>query len=161
MQLTISSSALKSIATDAFLIAVVCLVPAFSHWFSFPLYHLDPMRICLLVSMLLIAGRGHAFVLALLLPAVSCLLTAMPAPAIAAIIALELTVNVALFYLLKDKMNPGLALFLSIFLSKAVYYLCKMLLLAPAVLVSTAIGWQLAVMIVLSLLFAKFYKNKA
>ena len=145
---------------DALLVAAVSLTPLFSHWLAVPLYRLDPMRFCLLAGMLLVADKRHAYLLALLLPVLSCLFAGMPAPMAAFIIAIELSVNVMLFYGLQKVLPAWAAMLLSIAVSKGVYYLLKSMLIAPAVLVGTSLWLQLCLALLYTLLFVAFMNKR-
>lgn len=141
-------------ALDVVLIVAACFIPALSHLTALPLYHADPMRWLLLAGVLLVADRRNGYILAVALPMMACLLSGMPGFAKTLIIALELSVNVALLQWLKGKMHTLPAVLLSIIGSKIVYYGFKALVLAPAVLVSTAWTTQLIVVVAMSIVYA-------
>lgn len=162
MQLVQTKINTKAIGIDALLLCAICLVPVFSHLTALPLSALDPMRLALLGGMLLVSDRRNAYLLAVALPMASCLLSGMPTPATALIMAVELSANVALFALLSDKWGMKLfpAMLLSIVAAKGVYYALKALVLAPAVLVSTSLWLQMAVALLLALAFTLITNHK-
>ena len=82
MNITLSktSDVWRILIVDAAILAIICLVPTLSHLFSVPIYKLNPMTLCLLAGMLLVNDRRNAFLLALVLPLVSMLISGMPTP---------------------------------------------------------------------------------
>lgn len=145
MQIAVNKISWRTIALDVTLIAAACFIPALSHLTALPLYHADPMRWLLLTGVLLAVDKHNGYVLAVALPVMACLLSGVPSPAKALIIALELSVNVALLQWLKGKMHILPAVLISIAGAKMVYYGVKFLILSPAVLVTTAWTTQLIV----------------
>ncbi len=157
MRVTLSVSALKIVGTDLLLLGTVALIPSLSHCLSLPLYLLEPMRCCLLTGMLLVPYRRNAYALALLLPFVSCLLSGMPTPLLAFVIAVELLLNVALFQLMEKRFPVAVAMLFSILLAKVGYYLLKAWIVAPAVLISTPLLLQCLLVLFYSFLFARLH----
>lgn len=146
-------------ALDAVLLTVACLVPAVSHLLAVPLYMLNPMLALLLAALLLGRDWRNGLAMAVLLPAVSCLLTGMPtAPKMLCMMA-ELATVAALFSWLKSKWSVLPAVLVAIVSGKVVYYGLKAALLAPAVLIGTAWWMQLGAVIVWGGLFALLYKR--
>lgn len=161
MNITISNtgSTLRTLAIDALLIAVVCTVPALSHVFSLPFYQLNPMALCLLAGMVLVADRRNAFLLAVLLPVVSMLAVGMPSPLKAVCMVAEMLTVAGAYSLLQRRLRPFGSVLAALLGGKVVYYLLKALLISPAVLVGTSIWLQLATVVVYSIAFA-FVSNK-
>ena len=145
-------------AIDALLLTVACLVPTVSHLLAWPLYYLNPMLLVLLAGMLLVRDRRNAYLLAVLLPVVSMLAVGMPAPLKALCMVAEYASVVFVSGLLQrwnDRFVGTLgAMLVAMLAGKAVYYLLKALILAPAVLVSTPVTVQLAVVVVAATLYA-------
>ena len=145
-------------AIDALLLAVACLVPTVSHLLAWPLYQLNPMLMVLLAGMLLVRDRRNAYLLAVLLPVVSMLAVGMPTPLKALCMVAEYASVVFVSGLLQrwnDRFVGTLgAMLVAMLTGKAVYYLLKALILAPAVLVSTPVTVQLAVVVVAATLYA-------
>lgn len=146
-------------ALDMILVGAACLIPAMSHLFAAPLYVLNPMLALLLVGILLGRDWRNALVLAVLMPLVSCLLAGMPAAPKMVCMVAELLTVAGLFHLLSQRWNVALSVFFAILAGKAVYYALKMLILAPAVLVSTEWWMQLGTIVVWGGLFAMLYKR--
>ena len=151
-------------AVDALLIAVACLVPTLSHVLALPLYYLNPMLLVLLAGMLLVRDRRNAYLLAVLLPVVSMLAVGMPTPLKAVCMVAEYATVVFVSGLLQgwNKRFVGTlgAMLVAMLAGKAVYYLLKALILAPAVLVSTPVTVQLLVVVAAAVLYAVFVSLK-
>ena len=145
-------------AIDALLLAVACLVPTVSHLLAWPLYYLNPMLLVLLAGMLLVRDRRNAYLLAVLLPVVSMLAMGMPTPLKAVCMVAEYASVVFVSGLLQawnERFVGTLgAMLLAMLAGKAVYYLLKALVLAPAVLVGTPVWVQLAVVVVAATVYA-------
>ena len=140
------------------LLTLACLVPTVSHLLAWPLYYLNPMLLVLLAGMLLVRDRRNAYLLAVLLPVVSMLAVGMPTPLKAVCMVAEYASVVFVSGLLQrwnDRFVGTLgAMLVAMLTGKAVYYLLKALILAPAVLVSTPVTVQLAVVVVAATLYA-------
>lgn len=147
------------IALDATLLTLACLVPAASHLLAAPLYVLNPMLALLLAGILLGRDWRNALALAVLLPAVSCLLTGMPAAGKMVCMMAELATVAALFSFLSRRWKTLPAILIAIMAGKAVYYILKATVLAPAMLVGTAWWIQLATVIVWGGVFALLYRK--
>lgn len=164
MTATTSSKAFRISITDAAAVLFIYLVPTLSHLTAVPFYLIDPMRIAVLGALLCTRNWKNSLVLALTLPLFSCLIGMHPVFPKCALIALELSVNVLLLAWLMKKMNAGIAAFISILASKALYYGLKALVLSAGLmqmsLVSTSLWIQLAVAAVLSLAFALTFRKK-
>ncbi|MDY5969583.1 MAG: hypothetical protein SPJ13_06190 [Bacteroidales bacterium] len=153
MQIVLERFNWKIVSADLLLVGAACLIPAVSHITALPLYKVDPMRWLLLAGILLSARRGNGYVLAAALPLVACMVSGMPTPVKAFIMALELGANVALFHILEKKVPVLPAMLLAILGAKMVYYLLKWIVLSPTVLISTNVWMQLMLMVAMSLFF--------
>src|SRR5690606_22988178 len=123
---------------------------------NIPIYLLEPMRIMLFV-ILIFSSRNNAYIIAFSLPLFSFLVSSHPSIIKSVLITVELCINVFLFYTFAEMMrNKFTAAFLSIILSKIVYYLLKFalisLLLIQGDLISTPIYLQAVVAVGLSFL---------
>lgn len=141
---------------DALLLASACLIPALSHLLAFPLYKLNPMLLVLMGGMMLVDSRWNAYLMALLVPFVTCLVVGMPTVSGAFCIALEFATVVSLtapraggrFWAL-------LALTVGAILAgKGVYYLAKWLIVRPDQLVTTSPLVQAVSVVAIAALFA-------
>lgn len=145
---------------DAMLLTMACLIPAASHLTALPLYMLNPMLALLLTGMLLGGDWRNALLLAVLMPAVSCLVTGMPAAPKMVCMMAELATVSMLFGWLSRRWTVLPAVLVSVLAAKGVYYALKALIVAPAVLVGTAWWIQLGAVLVWCGLFALIYKSK-
>jgi len=144
----------KSIAIDFSALAFIYLVPTFSHLLSLPIYFIEPMRLMLVLS-LVHTSKKNAYLLALTLPLFSFLISSHPVLAKMILISFELSFNVFLFFLLKDvlrKIFP--AIFLSIIISKVVYYCIKYILIHAALLNSGLISTPIIIQIITTFVFS-------
>ena len=156
MNVTVSKtkSVVRVAITDAVILGVVCAVPALSHVLALPLYKMNPMLLCLLAGMLLVRDRRNAFLLALLMPTVSMLVSGMPVAMKALCMTGELLTIVGVMQALNGKRrakNVLLSVMLAILAGKVVYYVLKAIVIAPAVLIETDVWLQLAVAVVYGL----------
>lgn len=132
---------------DAALLTMACLIPAASHLLALPLYALNPMLALLLAAIALGRDWRNALLMAVLLPAVSCLLTGMPNAAKMVCMMAELATVAALFAWLRTKWAVLPAILVAVLAAKAVYYGMKAIVLAPATLVGT--DWTIQLMAVM------------
>lgn len=149
----------RTVLLDAALLTMACLIPAASHLTALPLYVLNPMLALLLTAMLVSRDWRNALLMAVLLPAVSCMLAGMPtAPKMVCMMA-ELATVAALFGWLQRKWAVLPAVAVAIVAGKVVYYALKALILAPAVLVGTECTVQLMAVMLWGGLFALVYRK--
>lgn len=160
MEASVLKIDLRTAIIDILILAVMAFVPALSHLVGLPLRAIEPMRIALLAGMLLVNDHRNAYLLAVLLPVISTLTTGFPAGIKCCIMVVELFANVALFALLKNKMNILASMAISIILSKAIYYGLKVLLIG-GVAMTTPWYTQLIVVLVLSVGYALIFKHTA
>lgn len=152
-----------AVLIDLSALAFIYLVPTLSHLFSLPVYLIEPMRLMLVLA-LVHSSRQNGYLLALTMPLFSFIISGHPVFAKMFLIAVELSLNVFLFYLFSRRMKFTFpAVFLSILLSKAIYYLLKFGFIQVALintgLVATPLLFQLAMTVVFSCYAAVFYKN--
>jgi hypothetical protein len=151
----------KTIILDFLALATIFFLPAFSHLLNFPLYLLEPMRAMLILSIAL-TNKRNAYLIAVSLPFFSFFISAHPNIYKTVLIALELSANVWLFYLISDKLkNKFSAMLLSILLSKIGYYALKFAMiyfvLLNTELISTPIYLQAITMIAFTTSLHIFY----
>jgi hypothetical protein len=147
-------SNVKTYLIDFSLLLLIYFLPALSHLFAFPIYYLDPMRIALVVA-LIHTSKKNSYIIALTLPLFSFIISAHPQFFKSFLLSAELIINLSLFFLIKEKVkNVFAALFLSIMISKVVYYTLKFAILSFGLiddkLFSTPIYFQIASAILLS-----------
>lgn len=144
----------KPAVFDIMALAVIYLVPGFSHLFAIPLYYAEPMRLMLVLSIMFTSKR-NVFLIAVSMPIFSMLVSGHPMFYKAVIMSGELLFNAFLYFAFVEKLkNKFASMVLSIALSKAFYYGLKILLLNLALmsgdLVATPIIFQLGVILVFS-----------
>lgn len=144
---------------DAALLTAACLIPAASHLLALPLYMLNPMLALLLVSMLVGRNWRNALAMAVLMPAVSCLLTGMPVATKMVCMIAELATVAAMFAWLQKRWAVLPAVLTAIMAGKLVYYGLKAIIIAPAVLIGTSWTIQLLAVLLWGGLFAVIYKR--
>lgn len=147
---------IRHVLLDAGAIAFIYFVPALSHMAGIPVYLFEPMRIMLFVSFIF-SSRKNSYIIALSLPLFSFLVSSHPSIVKSVLIAVELSTNVFLFYLFDEMLrNKFTAAFLSIVISKVLYYLLKFVFISIALmggsLISTPIYIQVIVTVFLSLI---------
>ena len=147
-------SNIKTYLIDFSLLLMIYFLPAISHLFALPVYYLDPMRIALVVA-LVHTSKKNAYIIALTLPLFSFLISSHPQIIKSFLLSAELVITLSLSYLLKDKLkNVFTSLFISILISKVIYYLLKFALISFALLndrlFSTPFYFQLIAAILVS-----------
>jgi hypothetical protein len=159
MQLTLNSPAarlgVKSILLDVVAIAFIYLVPTFSHLLSFPLYFIEPMRIMVILAMIH-THRNNAYILALTLPLVSFALAAHPVLIKSMLIAIELVAMVAVFQLLRKRVHLFAAIFLSIWISKLLYYIMKFTAISTIMPGESMVGIALYIQLITSIVMSAY-----
>ena len=150
--------------TDAFALLLIFAVPALSHLTAVPFYLLDPMRIAVLGSLLCTRSSKNSLALSIALPLMSLVISGHPVFPKCALIAMELAANVLLFAWLAKRVNAGIAIFISIVASKALYYALKAAVLSAGLLemelVSTSLWVQLVVALVFAATFALLWSRR-
>ena len=162
MGVTISKtrSSARVMLIDAVLLAFICAVPALSHVFAIPFYKLNPMAMCLLAGMLLVRWKGNGYLLAVLLPVVSMLVSGMPVPAVCVCMVAELLSVVGVYGLLERRAGVFVSIIAALLSGKVVFYALKAVLVAPAVLIGTNVWLQLTVVSVFGALFAMIKRRR-
>ena len=148
-----TSSITRILIVDAMVLATICVVPALSHLFALPLYLLNPMTLCLMAGMLLVNDKRNAYMLALLLPLVSMMVSGMPIPSKCVCMVAELLAIVGVYQIASQKIPTFFAIFTALLCGKGVFYLLKAIVVAPAVLIGTGIGLQLSLTLLYAMLF--------
>lgn len=157
-------SLLRTGLIDVALLSVACLIPAVSHLLALPISMLNPMLMVVVAGMLLVNSRWNAYILALVVPFFTCLVTGMPTPLGALCMVCEYATVVTLFSLVGSR-NSGFrwafgSILTSIVAGKAVYYVAKWLLVRPEQLVGTSIVWQAVSVLAISVVFALLWYKK-
>jgi hypothetical protein len=120
-----SKSFIKSALFDILALGFIYFLPTLTHFFSFPLYYADPMRIVLILC-LAHTSKYNAITIALTLPVFSFIIAAHPSMYKSLLIASELLLNLVLFFYISQKMkNVFGSMVISILISKLFYYTAK------------------------------------
>lgn len=145
---------LKTLVIDFIGLLLVYFLPELSGLLNFPFYLFEPMRVMIIIS-IVHTSRNNSYLLALLLPLISFVLSNHPSIAKTFILSGDLLLNVFLFYFLKKWYNVFLSMALSITLSKLAYYLAKYLMIQFSLieggLISTPIESQVIMILILSI----------
>jgi len=153
----------KTLLIDFLSITFIYFLPALSHLTALPLYLIDPMRIAVLFC-LIHTNRKNTFLIAVTIPIFSLIVSTHPAIFKSVLITIELLANLVLFYFFIEKLSTFLAMFLSIVLSKLIYYSGKYIFLQLEIidgdLVSTSLIIQWVVALGLSLYAAIIFNNR-
>lgn len=149
---------------DFVVVLLFYMVPTLSHLTSIPLYKFEPMRCALLLNLLLTGNKKNAYIMAITLPLFSFLVGGHPFFLKTLLMALELSINVLLFfYLLRRINNSALSILLAVVLSKVAYYILKIGLIKMGFFVSplftTSPLIQLLLVVIIALTFW-FYQDK-
>ena len=158
--------------TDAAALLFIYLVPTLSHLTAVPFYLIDPMRLAVLGALLATRNWKNALVLAVTLPLFSSAIGMHPVFPKCLLIAVELAANVLLFVWLARVLGKGAngrgvrigaAAFISIVLSKVLYYALKALVLSAGLLqmelISTGLWIQLAIAVLISIAFGILWRR--
>lgn len=164
LALTLSKTKIKTLLIDLIAILFIAFAPAISHMVALPIYMLEPMRIMLIVS-IVHTSRKNSYIVALLLPLFSFIISAHPSVFKTLLISAELLLNVFLFSLLLNSFkNIFVSSLSSIVISKIFYYTVKFGLLSFGLIngefISTPIYLQVIVALLLSVYLLLFYKKE-
>jgi hypothetical protein len=162
--ITFSKPDIKTVVYDLIAVSIVTLTPALSHTLSIPIYYFDPMRIILLLSVLY-TSRANSYLLTLVLPIFSFIISEHPVLLKSWLISSELTLNIFLFFYLTRKINNTFAaVLLSIIISKIYYYTLKFSFVSMGLIdgeiFSTPVIYQVIVFLALTLVIGYFFKKK-
>lgn len=151
------------IVLDLLALLLVYFLPALAHLTSIPFYIIEPFRLMVLVSLVVMNNKHNALLLAISLPLFSFLVATHPLFVKAFLISVEMVLNVFVYSLLIKRINKLFwVVLISIVISKACYYLLKYGFISTGLLsmslVSTSLLVQLAVVFITALLFDQIYK---
>ena len=166
------SISIRNILSDVVALLFVLFVPTLSHLSSVPFYLLDPMRLAVLGVLLATRDWKNSLALAVVIPLFSMAISGHPVFPKCLLISVELATNILLFeglmrlmgkyYAKRPGIVSGASAFLSILLSKGVYYLLKWMVIAfdwmNMELISTGLWIQLLVALAVSVIFALTFR---
>lgn len=159
LSLSFSKSSIRTILIDVIIVTLLCVTPTVSHFTGFSFYYWEPMRIALFAGVLLVRDKRNGYMLAVLLPFSSMIISGMPIPAICALMIVELLFNLFLFHHISQcTNNVFVGMFAGILFSKVVFHLCKwgMMILGLLPVGHIIMNWQiqLIVSVLLAVVFA-------
>ena len=156
LSLPLSKFSIRTILIDVIIVALLCVTPTVSHFTGFSFYYWEPMRIALFAGVLLVRDKRNGYMLAVLLPFSSMIISGMPIPAICALMIVELLLNLYLFHQISQCTNIFVGMFAGILLSKAVFHLCKWGMMSIGLLPveHIVVNWQIQVIVSLLLAVA-------
>ena len=163
MTITIIKKVWPVALLDIVAMALVYFMPALAHLTAIPFYVIEPFRLMILVSLVVMNNKHNALLLAVTLPLFSFIIASHPLFAKAMLISIEMVFNVLVYTWLIKKINkPFWVILISIIISKTGYYLLKYGFISMGLLsmshISTSLLVQLAVAVVTALLFGSIYK---
>lgn len=161
-EITSTRNVLRVVAVDFALLTVACLIPILSHLAAIPLYKFNPMLIVIMAGMLIVNDSRNMYLLAVLIPLVTSLVTGMPSLAGAVCIMIEYAVVITMFVLFKDKsswVKAFVAILVSMMVARVVYYIAKWLILSPEKIINTPLLLQSIVTVVTAILFALLWQR--
>ncbi len=136
----VTSKKLPVLAFDFLALCFVYFIPALSHLTAIPFNLIEPFRIMVLVSLVVMNNQNNALVLSVTLPLFSFVIASHPLFAKSLLISLEMLCNVLVYSYMSKRINkPFWVLLMSIFISKAAYYLLKYSFLLMGVLSGTLV----------------------
>ena len=145
-----------SLFLDIIAVLLIVFLAAISRFIDYHLYELDPMRMMIILAFAF-TPRWNGWVLALLLPLASYFFGYHPSMTKTSLMAIELLLNVWLFWYLLDKTKMTLlAILISIVFSKAVYYAMKYLCLQLGWLSGDLISTPLETQMITTAIFSLF-----
>jgi len=146
----------KSVFFDIIGLVVIYFIPALSHMFSIPFYLLEPMRLMLILAIAHTSKR-NAIIIALTLPLFSYLISGHPIPPKALIMAIEMMLNVVLFYFFARRIrNYFGAMVLSILASKVVYYFMKFGIIHYGIIGGDLFATPIYLQLILTLVYSSY-----
>lgn len=145
---------LKSLIISLCGLLFIYFLPDISNWLEIPFYLFEPMRLIIIIA-IVHTTKVNAYILALLLPAVSHLFSSHPSVIKTFLLSGDLLLNIFLYFsLTKFKFNKFLLMSTCIVASKIAYYLAKYLFIQFSVLqgdlIATPLYIQLLIVIILS-----------
>jgi hypothetical protein len=156
MKKTVTLKISISLFLDIIAVLFIVFLGKISSFLGYPLYALDPMRMMIILAFAF-TPRWNGWVLAILLPMVSYYFAYHPSLTKTSLMAIELLLNVWLFWFLMDKTQMTLlAIICSIICSKAVYYALKFLCLQLGWLSGELIATPLETQMITTAIFSLF-----
>jgi hypothetical protein len=151
-----SRSFIKSALFDILALTVIYFLPTLTHFFSFPLYYADPMRIVLILC-LAHTSKSNALIIALTLPVFSFIIASHPSMYKSLLIASELLLNLAFFYIISQKIkNVFGSMIISIALSKLFYYTAKYFFISGGLIEGELVTTPILIQAIAAVIFSVY-----
>lgn len=152
----------RHVIVDALIVSTIYMLPTLSHLFPFPIYLLEPMRLCLFFCVVCSTQKSNVYFMAITMPIVSYLIAGHPIAIKNVIISIELCINAyILFQLIQSRIPISISCAISIIISKMVYYIIKYVAIAGGILsaslVDTPLTTQIITTIIISIIFCLAY----
>jgi hypothetical protein len=145
-----------TVLLDIIAVLFIVFLGDISRLTGYPFHILDPMRMMIILAFAF-SPRWNAWLLALLLPFASYFLGAHPTLTKTSLMAIELLLNVWLFWYLLDRTRMALlSILISIVFSKTVYYLLKYFCIQLGWLGGSVISTPLEKQVITTLAFSAF-----
>jgi hypothetical protein len=149
---------IRSILIDILALAFIYFIPTLSNLLNLPVYLLDPMRLMLILA-IAHTTKFNAYLLALVMPFFSLIISGHPLIFKALPMVFELVLNVWLFFLLIKKIKePFFSMLISILISKLVYYGLKYLVIVTGLLDMELISTPICIQLVMMVIFSGYIK---
>jgi len=147
---------ISSILINSAALLLIYFIPTLSHLLNFPLYLIEPMRLMLILAMVH-GDRRNAYLLAATLPLFSFAISAHPVFYKMVLISAELTLNVWLFFMLRERFRNNFAAMVSaIILSKVAYYLLKAIFISAVLIVPGLFSTPIWIQLLTTLIFSGY-----
>ena len=145
-----------SLLLDVVAVILIIYLGQISRFIGYPLYVLDPMRMMVILA-IAFTPRWNGWLLAVLLPLASYWIGAHPSITKTSLMAIELLLNVWLFWFLLDKTRMSLlSILISIVFSKAVYYFLKYLCIQLGWLAGSLVSTPFETQLITTVAFSAF-----
>jgi hypothetical protein len=145
---------LRTVLIDAALILLLCLTPAISHFSGLSYHYIEPMRIALFLGLLMVEDKRNGYLLAVLLPVSSMIISGMPIPPVCALMVLELILNIFIYHLLtRVTKSAFVGMFTGIIVSKALFRVLKWAMLINGSYITSVLfaNWQIQLIVSVAL----------
>lgn len=145
---------LRTVLIDAALILLLCITPAISHFSGLSYHYIEPMRIALFLGLLMVEDKRNGYLLAVLLPVSSMIISGMPIPPVCALMVLELILNIFIYHLLtRVTKSAFVGMFTGIIVSKALFRVLKWAMLINGSYITSVLfaNWQIQLIVSVAL----------
>ena len=147
---------LKELIFNLFALLIIYLVPLLSGTLQIPIYYIDPMRLLIILA-IAHTGKRNAYILAIILPAFSFVISSHPSVFKMLLIILELVLNIWLFFYLWKRMKTIFtAMLTSIIIAKIFYYVLKFLMIQADLIQTDLFSTPWLAQVIMALAFSMY-----